>query len=118
MGTPVDIFEDVVNADRVICLGNIEYHYLYSGGAKAIMPGVSTAEAIQANHSRMVQQKADIYIVSDIETPLAESMFFTPFCTVKEALEAVFHKTGESKGIIVMPYGGSTLPAAEDDTAY
>ena len=55
-GTPVDIFRAVAEADRRICLGNIEYHYFagYSGGAKAIMPGVSTREAIQANHSRMV----------------------------------------------------------------
>ena len=46
----------VAEADRRICLGNIEYHYFagYSGGAKAIMPGVSTRAAIQANHSRMV----------------------------------------------------------------
>ncbi len=60
MGTPVDIFETVVNADRRICLGNIEYHYFagYSGGAKAIMPGVSTREAIQANHSRMIDPAA------------------------------------------------------------
>jgi len=60
LGTPVDIFEEVVKADRVICLGNIEYHYFagYSGGAKAIMPGVSSRAAIQANHSRMVQPEA------------------------------------------------------------
>lgn len=59
-GTPVDIFAPVANADRVICLGNIEYHYFagYSGGAKAIMPGVSTYAAIQANHSRMVEEEA------------------------------------------------------------
>lgn len=59
-GTPVEICSDVVNADRRICLGNIEYHYFagYSGGAKAIMPGVSTRAAIQANHSRMVEEKA------------------------------------------------------------
>ncbi len=59
-GTPVDIFRPVAEADRVICLGNIEYHYFagYSGGAKAIMPGVSTREAIQANHSRMIRQEA------------------------------------------------------------
>ena len=56
-GTPVDITRVVAEADRRICLGNIEYHYFagYSGGAKAIMPGVSTRAAIQANHSRMVQ---------------------------------------------------------------
>ena len=59
-GTPVDIFRPVVEADRRICLGNIEYHYFagYSGGYKAIMPGVSTWDAIQANHSAMVDPAA------------------------------------------------------------
>ncbi len=59
-GTPVDIFRPVAEADVRICLGNIEFHYFagYSGGAKAIMPGVSTRDAIQANHSRMVQEAA------------------------------------------------------------
>ena len=59
-GTPVDIVRAVAEADRRICLGNIEYHYFagYSGGAKAIMPGVSTRAAIQANHSMMVDELA------------------------------------------------------------
>jgi len=59
-GTPVDIFRPVAAADRIICLGNIEYHYFagYSGGAKAIMPGVSSHAAIQANHSNMVHDAA------------------------------------------------------------
>ena len=59
-GTPVDIVRQVAEADRRICLGNIEYHYFagYSGGAKAIMPGVSTRAAIQSNHSRMVEEAA------------------------------------------------------------
>lgn len=59
-GTPVDIVRTVAEADRRICLGNIEYHYFagYSGGAKAIMPGVSTRAAIQSNHSRMVETAA------------------------------------------------------------
>ncbi|MBP5417016.1 MAG: nickel-dependent lactate racemase [Clostridiales bacterium] len=59
-GTPVDIFRPVVEADRRICLGNIEYHYFagYSGGYKAIMPGVSTWDAIQHNHSAMVEPEA------------------------------------------------------------
>lgn len=56
-GTPVDVFRPVAEADMRICVGNIEYHYFagYSGGAKAIMPGVSSRDAIQANHSRMVE---------------------------------------------------------------
>lgn len=59
-GTCVDVFDEVVNADVIICMGNIEYHYFagYSGGAKAIMPGVSTNEAIKQNHSMMVHQDA------------------------------------------------------------
>ena len=59
-GTPVDITRVVAEADRRICLGNIEYHYFagYSGGAKAIMPGSSTPAAIQANHSMMVREEA------------------------------------------------------------
>ena len=59
-GTPVDIVDVVADADRRICLGNIEYHYFagYSGGAKALMPGVSTREAIQANHTKMVDPRS------------------------------------------------------------
>lgn len=59
-GTPVDITRVVAEADYRICLGNIEFHYFagYSGGAKAIMPGVSTRDAIQANHSMMIREEA------------------------------------------------------------
>lgn len=59
-GTPVDITRTVAEADFRICLGNIEFHYFagYSGGAKAIMPGVSTHDAIQANHRMMVSEDA------------------------------------------------------------
>lgn len=59
-GTPVDITRRVAQADRRIGLANIEYHYFagYSGGAKCIMPGVSTREAIAANHRFMVHPQA------------------------------------------------------------
>ena len=59
-GTPVDIDPVVAGADVRICVGNIEFHYFagYSGGAKAIMPGVSTRDAIQKNHSKMVLDAA------------------------------------------------------------
>ena len=59
-GTPVDITRLVAEADFKICTGNIEFHYFagYSGGAKAIMPGVSTPAAIQANHRMMVDELA------------------------------------------------------------
>ena len=243
-GTPVDIVRTVAEADRRICLGNIEYHYFagYSGGAKAIMPGVSTRAAIQANHSRMVGvdfivnvvldakkeiiravagdvtaahrvgcafldtlyrkeipqradivlvsqggapkdlnlyqtqkaldnakhavkpggvvvligsckeglgektfeewlttaptphslierikkefrlgghkaaaiamvlEKADIYLVSDMEDALVERLFMKPFHSVQAAYDAAVEKCGANASVLVMPYGGSTLP--------
>lgn len=59
-GTPVDLFAGVVDADRRICLGNIEYHYFagYSGGMKAVMPGVSTRASIEHNHGFMLDPHA------------------------------------------------------------
>ena len=59
-GTPFAVTRAVAEADFRIALGNIEFHYFagYSGGVKALMPGVSTPEAIQANHSLMVSPDA------------------------------------------------------------
>ncbi len=81
-GTPVDIFRPVACADRRICLGNIEYHYFagYSGGVKAIMPGVSTRQAIQANHSRMVEEAAHAGNIetNPVRTDIDEVVKFVP----------------------------------------
>ncbi len=271
-GTPVDIFDPVIKADRIICIGNVEFHYFagYSGGSKALMPGVSSRRAIQANHSNMIKpgaqagklsgnpvredidqvtdfinidfivnvvldknkeivkafaghynfahragcqaiddmykikisekadivvlspggfpkdiniyqaqkgldnaqhavkpggviiwcasakegfgeehfekwmltmepedmieeikknfilgahkaaaiamvmQKADIYMISDLEDALIKKMHFTPFHTVQEALEAAFKKLSGNAKVIVMPQAGSTLPYLDD----
>ncbi|WKY45056.1 nickel-dependent lactate racemase [Eubacteriaceae bacterium ES2] len=81
-GTPVDVTRIVAEADRRICLGNIEYHYFagYSGGAKAIMPGVSTRAAIQANHSCMVDPLAVAGKIDDnpVRQDLEEAIEFCP----------------------------------------
>ncbi|HWQ20361.1 MAG TPA: nickel-dependent lactate racemase [Methanotrichaceae archaeon] len=54
-GTPVEILEDVALSDLIIGTGNIEYHYYagYSGGAKAVLPGVSSERSITINHELM-----------------------------------------------------------------
>ena len=81
-GTPVEIFDEVADADRIICLGNIEYHYFagYSGGAKAVMPGVSTRAAIQANHSAMVRDEARAGALDDnpVRQDIDEVVKFVP----------------------------------------
>lgn len=60
MGTPVEIFEEVASSDLIIATGNIEYHYYagYSGGAKAILPGVSSVRSVTKNHSMMADPRA------------------------------------------------------------
>ncbi len=59
-GTPVEIFRPVLQADIVICTGSIEFHYYagYSGGAKAILPAVSSKRSIDANHAHMLDPKS------------------------------------------------------------
>ncbi len=52
-GTPYYVNKLLTECDRIICTGNIDYHYFvgYSGGAKAILPGAANYETIRANHS-------------------------------------------------------------------
>jgi nickel-dependent lactate racemase len=52
-GTPVEVFEEVLDADLVISTGTVEFHYYagYGGGGKSILPGVSSEKAILSFHS-------------------------------------------------------------------
>ena len=56
-GTPVEIFQLVAESDFVICTGSIEHHYFagYTGGLKAVLPGVSSRHSIEANHALMME---------------------------------------------------------------
>ena len=51
-GTKVIVDKKVISADRIILTGAITYHYFagYGGGRKAVLPGISAFETIQANH--------------------------------------------------------------------
>ncbi|MCL7416167.1 MAG: nickel-dependent lactate racemase [ANME-2 cluster archaeon] len=57
-GTPVEVFRPVAESDIVICTGNIEHHYFagYTGGLKAVLPGVSSRRSIETNHALMTEQ--------------------------------------------------------------
>jgi len=59
-GTPVEIFKRAAGHDLLIATGNIGYHYFagYSGGSKAVMPGICSRNSIQSNHSMMLDEKA------------------------------------------------------------
>jgi len=56
LGTPIEVFKEVVEASFVIATGNIEYHYYagFSGGAKALAPGVCSRHTIEQNHQKFL----------------------------------------------------------------
>lgn len=107
-GTPVDIFRIVAEADRRICVGNIEFHYFagYSGGSKAIMPGVSTLNAIQANHSKMVldDAKAGKLEGNPVREDLDEAI---KYCPIDFIVNVVLNEEKE----IIFPVAGDYIKA-------
>ena len=64
-GTRLEVFQDYLDADLRICTGNIEYHYFagFSGGAKAVVPGLCSYAAIRDNHSMMLAPTARAGII-------------------------------------------------------
>jgi len=73
-GTPIEIFEPVLDANIVICTGSIEFHYYagYTGGLKSLLPGVSSLASIRRNHALMaspdaVSGRVDSPVRQDIE---------------------------------------------------
>ena len=105
MGTPVEITRIVAEADRRIGIGNIEYHYFagYSGGAKVIMPGVSTRAAIQANHRYMVLPEASSgqLIGNPVREDIEEALLYCPLdfivnVVLDEHKEIVFSVAGDA----------------------
>lgn len=55
-------------------------------------------------------KKADVYLASAVDPDLIRSCKMVPFASPQEALDAAFAKCGESAGVLVMPFGGSTVP--------
>jgi nickel-dependent lactate racemase len=73
-GTPVEVFEPVVKADLRIALGNVEPHYFagYSGGLKALVPGVCSSNTIRSNHAMMTEPQARTGVL--VGNPLREDL--------------------------------------------
>ena len=59
-GTPIEIYSDIPENDLIIGIGEIGFHYYagYSGGAKSLLPGVSSRESVIENHKMMVEKNA------------------------------------------------------------
>ena len=62
----------------------------------------------------MVLQKARIFLVSDMEDDFVKTIFMEPYHTVQEAFDEAMKIKGQDASVIVMPFGGSTLPKVEN----
>lgn len=56
LGTPVLLSRRALEADLLVLVGSIGFHYFagFTGGRKAILPGIAAAESIRANHLRVL----------------------------------------------------------------
>lgn len=114
-GTPILINKTVAESDIRICLGNIEYHYFagYSGGAKAIMPGVSNREAIQSNHSKMIEYGAEVGRLEDnpVRLDIEEAI---KFCNIDFILNVILDEKKE----IVHAVAGDYIKAHREGCSF
>ena len=53
---------------------------------------------------------ADIKLVSEMDDDFVRSIFMEPCSSLEQAFEEALQKQGKDASVIVMPYGGSTLP--------
>ena len=61
----------------------------------------------------MVLEQAEICLVSELEPDFVRQIFLEPYPTAQAAVDHAFEKMGPDATVIVMPWGGSTLPHAE-----
>ncbi len=73
-GNEVSIFKKILDANFIIATGNLEFHYFagFSGGAKAIAPGVCSRNTIANNHKHFLEPGAKAGRIQD--NPIREEI--------------------------------------------
>ena len=73
-GNDVFVFREILKANFIIATGNLEFHYFagYSGGAKALAPGICGRETIADNHKHFLDSGAKAGIIKG--NPVREEM--------------------------------------------
>ncbi|MDR2944883.1 MAG: nickel-dependent lactate racemase [Methanosarcinales archaeon] len=72
-GTPIEIYSDIPENDLIIGIGEIGFHYYagYSGGAKSLLPGVSSKESVITNHKMMIEKNA---VSGRVDSPVRQDL--------------------------------------------
>ena len=66
-GNEIQILKDFIEKDFKIILGDVEYHYFagYGGTRKSILPGISSKETIQRNHSLLFEKHSCMGVLKE-----------------------------------------------------
>jgi nickel-dependent lactate racemase len=79
-GNEIQILKDFIEKDFKIILGDIEYHYFagYGGTRKSILPGISSKETVQRNHSLLFEKHSCMGVLKEnlIHQEMNEAMHF------------------------------------------
>lgn len=112
-GTPVEILEAAASSDLIIGTGNIEYHYYagYSGGAKSLLPGISSERSVVRNHELMRDPRS---VTGRLDSPVRQDM--------EEAariagLDLILNVVLNSQGQIVRSVAGNFIQAHREGAA-
>jgi len=73
-GTRVSVNPLLLDADFALAIGNVDIHYFagYTGGYKAVMPGLAGKETIERNHSLMTLPNAEPGVIE--QNPVREDL--------------------------------------------
>ena len=58
----------------------------------------------------MILEKASIHLYSDLDSDFVRSIHLTPCTDLQAELNRALEEYGSEASVILMPYGGSTLP--------
>lgn len=107
-GTPVEAFKHVVEADFRIALGVIQPHYFagFSGGAKALVPGVCSRTTIEHNHGLMMQPGVASGVLEG--NPVREDI---EEATALIGLDFIFNVVVDSEHSVVVSVAGHPVDA-------
>jgi len=99
-GLELKINKYVAESDFVITLGNVEPHAFagFTGGRKAVLPGISSYEIIQANHSKVCLENVGPGIL--VDNPVHKEMSeAAAVCGVDFSIQIVRNNKGMISGI-------------------
>ena len=63
----------------------------------------------------MVLKDNDVYLVSELKEELVRKAYLKPYSELQTAFNDALNKLGNDSKVIIMPYGGATLPDVESD---